>query len=39
MGIVLLLASWAHEYMGVFVNIDGHRIEHLRIVLIIKRNF
>ena len=34
MGIVLLLASWAHEYLDVFVNIDGHR----RFVLIIKQN-
>ena len=24
MGTVLLLATWAHEYMDVFVNIDGH---------------
>ena len=38
MGIVMLLASWAHEYMDVFVNIDGHCIEHFRIVLIIRRN-
>ena len=27
MGIVLLLASWAHEYLDVFVNNDGHRIK------------
>ena len=25
MGIVLLWATWAHEYMDMFVNIDGHR--------------
>ena len=25
MGIVLLWATWAHEYMVIFVNIDGHR--------------
>ena len=25
MGIVLLWATWAHEYMSIFVNIDGHR--------------
>ena len=24
MGTVLLLATWAHEYMDVFVNTDGH---------------
>ena len=25
MGIFLLLATWAHEYIDVFLNIDGHR--------------
>ena len=25
MGIFLLWATWAHEYMAIFVNIDGHR--------------
>ena len=25
MGIVLLWATWAHEYMAIFVNIEGHR--------------
>ena len=25
MGIVLLWATWAHEYMAIFVKIDGHR--------------
>ena len=25
MGIVLLWATWAHEYTTIFVNIDGHR--------------
>ena len=25
MGIVLLRATWAHEYMAIFANIDGHR--------------
>ena len=25
MGIVLLWATWAHEYMAIFVNIYGHR--------------
>ena len=25
MGIFLVLATWVHEYMDVFVNIDGHR--------------
>ena len=25
MGIVLLLATWAHEYMAIFVKIDGNR--------------
>ena len=25
MGIVLIWATWAHEYMAIFVNIDGHR--------------
>ena len=25
MGIFLLRATWAHEYMAIFVNIDGHR--------------
>ena len=25
MGIFLLWATWAHEYMAVFVKIDGHR--------------
>ena len=24
MDIVLLLATWAHEYMGLFVNINRH---------------
>ena len=24
MGIILLWAMWAHEYMAIFVNIDGH---------------
>ena len=27
MGTVLLLATWAHEYMDVFVNTDGHPVE------------
>ena len=26
MGIFLLWATWAHEYMDVFVNIDEHHI-------------
>ena len=21
---IILWATWAHEYMGIFVNIDGH---------------
>ena len=25
MGIVLLRATWAHEYMAIFVKIYGHR--------------
>ena len=25
MGIVLLWATWAHEYKAIFVKIDGHR--------------
>ena len=25
MGIFLLCATWAHEYMVIFLNIDGHR--------------
>ena len=25
MGIFLLWATWAPEYMAIFVNIDGHR--------------
>ena len=25
MGIFLLWVTWAHEYMAIFVNIDGHR--------------
>ena len=25
MGIVLLWATWAHAYMAIFFNIDGHR--------------
>ena len=25
MGIFLLWATWAHEYMAIFVKIDGHR--------------
>ena len=25
MGIFLLWASWAHEYIAIFVKIDGHR--------------
>ena len=25
MGICLLIATWAHEYMAIFVKIDGHR--------------
>ena len=25
MGIFLLWATWAHEYMAIFFNIDGHR--------------
>ena len=25
MGIFLLWATWAHECMGIFVNIDGYR--------------
>ena len=25
MGVFLLLATWAHEDMDVFVHIDGHR--------------
>ena len=25
MGIFLLSATWAHEYMDIFVNVDGHR--------------
>ena len=25
MGIFLLWATWAHEYMAIFVNIHGHR--------------
>ena len=25
MGIVLLWATWAHEYMAIFVKIYGHR--------------
>ena len=25
MGIVLLGATWAHEYKAIFVKIDGHR--------------
>ena len=25
MGIVLLWATWAHEFMAIFVKIDGHR--------------
>ena len=26
MGIFLLWATWAHEYMAIFVNIDRHRM-------------
>ena len=26
MGIFLLWAKWAHEYMAIFVNIDRHRM-------------
>ena len=25
MGMFLLWATWAHEYMDIFVNINGHR--------------
>ena len=25
MGIFLLWATWAHEYVAIFVKIDGHR--------------
>ena len=25
MGIFLLWATWVHEYMAIFVKIDGHR--------------
>ena len=25
MGIFLLWATWVHEYMSIFVKIDGHR--------------
>ena len=25
MGIFLLWATWTHEYMAIFANIDGHR--------------
>ena len=25
MGIVLLWATWAHEYTAIFIKIDGHR--------------
>ena len=26
MGIFMLWATWAHEYMDIFINIDGHRM-------------
>ena len=25
MGIFLLWATWAHEFMAIFVKVDGHR--------------
>ena len=25
MGTFVLLVTWAHEFMAIFVNIDGHR--------------
>ena len=40
MGIFLLWATWAHESMSIFVNIDGHRtwgrFKSWRYVILIK---
>ena len=33
MGIFLLWATWAHEYIAIFVKIDGHRTSGVLIEL------
>ena len=36
MGIFLLWATWVHEYMDIFVNIDGHHTKRWRYVILTK---